>query len=113
MVAHGHLAGHRVKCSGEFYRVEIPHAASAFAQKLRLTGQPAEASGRRRVQIRPWALVAVRKDPRVAQEQRRPAQTGKVAGATPATRTKLRPVEIELGGPFLECQPDKRAGPRC
>ncbi len=33
--------------------------------------------------------------------QRRSAQAGKVAGASPATRTNL------------ECQPDERAGPRC
>ena len=47
------------------------------------------------VQIRPWAPTAC------SPMQRRSAQTGKVAGASPATRTNL------------ECQPDKRAGPRC
>ncbi len=46
------------------------------------------------VRIRPWAPTAC--SPR----QRRSAQTGKVAGASPATRTNL------------ECPPAKRTGPR-
>ena len=47
------------------------------------------------VRIRPWAPTAC------SPMQRRSAQTGKVAGASPATRTNL------------ECPPVKRAGPRC
>ena len=49
------------------------------------------------VQVRPWAPAACSPT-----SQRRPAQDGKVAGATPATRTS-----------FQECQPDQRAGPVC
>ena len=47
------------------------------------------------VQVRPWAPTAC------SPMKRRSAQDGKVAGASPATRTNL------------ECQPDERAGPRC
>ena len=46
------------------------------------------------VQPRPWAPSAC--SPR----QRRSAQDGKVAGASPATRTSLRSVELRLGRPI-------------
>jgi hypothetical protein len=58
------------------------------------------------VQIRPWAPTAC------SPMQRRSAQTGKVAGASPATRTSF--VLPSFGRPAnLECPPDKRAGPVC
>ena len=76
------------------------------------------------VQIRPWARVAVRKDPRVAQQAEasrsnregcrcKSCHADQPSPKATAWQAQLRPVELELGEPFLECQPVKRAGPRC
>ena len=84
--------------------VEIPHAAPAFAPSFGSAGHFAHVVQGRdgalktrtvSVQLRPWAPTAC------SPMQRRSAQTGKVAGASPATRTNL------------ECPPVKRAGPVC
>ena len=85
--------------------MEIPHAApiDGLAPAAHVVQRRDGALKTRRVsvQIRPWALVAVRTTPRVAQ----------------CRGTKLKPSKVQVQilprGPFLECQPDKRAGPRC
>ena len=80
-------------------RVQILHAAPIDrpAQSAHVAQRRGSAFKTRRVsvQLRPWAPTAC------SPMQRRSAQPGNVAGASPSTRTNL------------ECPPVKRTGPRC